>query len=180
MGYSIIFKTIIVLLSDGRLIHFSRDGCNNDDAGRKEDEFTARIYSRSEFEKCAKGFMENSTPFAKDSTGFDLKIGSRPATYYDYGAHLLRMLKRAKSYTDFLREYSVTVRYCTGIELLKPYRQFISCREFEDTWAELTRNYSQVISRRIVEYPSVSDEALIAKLIANNAPLEFSIRKRCV
>ena len=34
MGYPMIFGTKIVNLSDGRVIHFDRSGCNNDDEGR--------------------------------------------------------------------------------------------------------------------------------------------------
>ena len=39
MSYSIIFETKIVKLSDGRIIHFDRSGCNNDNVGRNKNEF---------------------------------------------------------------------------------------------------------------------------------------------
>lgn len=44
MSYSMIFETKIVKLSDGRIIHFDRSGCNNDDSGRRKDDFSGTIY----------------------------------------------------------------------------------------------------------------------------------------
>lgn len=38
MGYSIIFQTKIVKLSDGRILHLDRSGCNNDTEGRRPDD----------------------------------------------------------------------------------------------------------------------------------------------
>lgn len=101
MSYSIIFKTVIVKANDGRVIHFSRSGCNNDNCGRNKDEFSATIYnSEYDFVNYATGFMHNSKPY-KDGGNFDLKIGGRAASDYDYGAHLLRMLKKAKSEDEY-------------------------------------------------------------------------------
>lgn len=40
MGYSIIFQTKIVKLSDGRILHLDRRGCNNDTEGRRPDDWT--------------------------------------------------------------------------------------------------------------------------------------------
>ena len=51
MGYSIIFETYIVKLPDGRIIHFDRSGCNNDNVGRKQNEFTGKIYNVDDFIK---------------------------------------------------------------------------------------------------------------------------------
>lgn len=94
MGYSIIFQTKIVKLSDGRILHLDRRGCNNDTEGRRPDDWTGKIYTPEAFVAYAENFKQGSKP-AKESDGFDLKIGSRYCTCYDYGEHLLRMLKRA-------------------------------------------------------------------------------------
>ena len=115
MSYSIIFETKIVKLSDGRIIHFDLSGCNNDNSGRDRHEFHAKIYTVEDFIKYAEHFKENSKPH-KESDGFDLKIGSRYATMYDYGEHLLRMLKRAETYADFLTKRYSSAEYCIGIE----------------------------------------------------------------
>ena len=101
MGYSIIFQTKIVKLSDGRLLHLDLSGCNNDDEGRRRDDWNGKIYTREEFIKKAESFKEDSKP-SKETKGFDLKIGSRYCTYYDYGEHLLRMLKRAVTFDELM------------------------------------------------------------------------------
>ena len=101
MGYSIIFQTKIIKLSDGRLLHLDLSGCNNDDEGRRRDDWNGRIYTKEEFIKKAESFKEDSKP-SKETKGFDLKIGSRYCTYYDYGEHLLRMLKRAVTFDELM------------------------------------------------------------------------------
>lgn len=94
MSYSIIFKTKIVKLSDGRLLHLSLSGCNNDYSGRTCDDWQGKIYTRDDFIKYAEGFMQDGKS-AKETGEWDLKIGSRYCTMYDYGKHLLRMMNRA-------------------------------------------------------------------------------------
>ena len=63
MSYSIVFETKIVKLSDGRIIHFNRQGCNNDDAGRKKDDFTAKIYTEKEFVSNAEKYIKENRPY---------------------------------------------------------------------------------------------------------------------
>ncbi len=117
MSYSIIFETKIIKLSDGRSLHLDLSGCNNDTSGRSRDDWNGKIYTEDAFIEYAEGFMKDSKP-AKESGGFDLKIGSRYCTMYDYGKHLLRMRKRAVTleelinsgkYVSFNRIDSVTV-----------------------------------------------------------------------
>lgn len=117
MSYSIIFETKIVKLSDGRLLHLDLRGCNNDTAGRSRDDWNGKIYTQEDFIKYAEGFMKDSKPI-KESDGFDLKIRSKYCTWYDYGSHLLRMMKRAVTleelrysgkYISFNRIDNVTV-----------------------------------------------------------------------
>ena len=43
--------------------------------------------------------MKDSQP-SKECNGFDLKIRSKYVTWYDYGAHLLRMMKRAITFEE--------------------------------------------------------------------------------
>lgn len=43
MSYSIIFKTKIVKLSDGRILHLSLRGCNNDTEGRSSDDWRGKV-----------------------------------------------------------------------------------------------------------------------------------------
>ena len=43
MSYSIIFETKICKLDNGDIIHFSRQGCNNDTEGRTRDDLAMII-----------------------------------------------------------------------------------------------------------------------------------------
>ena len=115
MSYSIIFKTKIVKLSGGRILHFNRSGCNNDTAGRRPDDWTVEIYTEQAFDKYIETFKRNSKPY-KISREFDLKIYGKTASYYDYGAHLERMRKRAKSYKEFIAENQVYIKLYDGIK----------------------------------------------------------------
>ncbi len=94
MSYCIIFGTKIIKLLDGRLLHLDLSGCNNDGSGRSRDDWHGKIYTEDDFIKYAEGFMKDSKPI-KESEEFNLKIRSKRSTWYDYGKHLLRMMKRA-------------------------------------------------------------------------------------
>ncbi len=99
MSYSIVFETKIVKLSNGRFLHLNLSGCNNDDAGRSRGDWNGKIYTEDAFIKYAEGFMADSKP-SKETNDFDLKIRSKYCTYYDYGKHLLRMMKRAVTFEE--------------------------------------------------------------------------------
>ena len=173
MGYSIIFETKIVILPDGRIIHFDRSGCNNDNAGRKKGEFTGKIYSKDEFVKYAEHYKKKSKPY-KEYDGWDLKIRSRCATYFDYGEHLLRMLKRAKSYGEFVNQYYFQARYCKAIQLIKPEEKEMTLEEFDKAYYDLLYN-GGLSYYTIMEYPESMEE--IVKCLEDNKPMEFYIDK---
>lgn len=99
MSYSIIFETKIVKLSDGRLLHLNLSGCNNDDAGRSRDDWNGKIFTEDAFIKYAEEFMTDGQP-SEERDCFDLKIRSKCSTWYDYGKHLLRMMKRAVTFEE--------------------------------------------------------------------------------
>ena len=99
MSYSIIFEDKVVKLSDGRLLLLDLSGCNNDNAGRSRDDWHGKIFTEDAFMKYAENYMVGSKP-AKESDNFDLKIRSRYCTWYDYGKHLLRMLKKAVTFEE--------------------------------------------------------------------------------
>lgn len=131
MGHSIVFRTKIVCLSDGRVLHLSLSGCNNDTEGRKADDWTGKIYTKEDFIKYAESFKTDSKPF-KDSEGFDLKIGNRYCTYYDYGMHLLRMLKRAISFDELTHSGKcVSFSKVDGVTVFGPEKTLkMSMKEF--------------------------------------------------
>ncbi len=109
MSYSIIRETKICRLADGRIIHFSLDGCNNDDAGRDRHDFRGKIYSAEEWEKEISRW-ENS-----EGNNWSLKIGSKYSTWHDYGKHLRTMTKRAMSMGELLADRHLYGRVYDGI-----------------------------------------------------------------
>ena len=111
MSYSIVFETKICLASNGDIIHFSRNGCNNDNAGREKDEFTAKIYTPQEWE----AEIQHWESIERPEYGWDLKIGSRKCCYADYGAHLRRMTKKAIPLTEMVKQIYFTATEFTGI-----------------------------------------------------------------
>lgn len=111
MGYTIIFETKICKLDNGDIIHFSLDGCNNDDCGRRRNEFTAKYYTAEEWENEIRSW-EN---IGRTHSGFDMKIGSRYVQYADYGKHLRTMTKRAKSFEEYKKERYVYGEVYEGI-----------------------------------------------------------------
>lgn len=58
MGYPIIFKTKIVNLSDGRILHLDLSGCNNDTEGRNNDDWKGKIYTKEDFINYAEGINQ--------------------------------------------------------------------------------------------------------------------------
>lgn len=175
MSYSIIFETKIVKLSDGRIIHFDRSGCNNDNAGRRKDDFTAKIYTVDEFVQKAESYKKNSKPY-KEADCMELKIGSRYATMYDYGEHLLRMLKRAKPYAEFIKSLCFYVNHLTGIQLHKPEERFMTVAEFDKEFYKLLYSGSGMTYTRLMEYPDIKDEENLVRLIEAGECLSFEIR----
>lgn len=132
MSYSIIFETKIVRLPDGRILHLSLQGCNNDNAGRSRDDFRGKIYAEEEFKEMAENFKKDRLPM-KEADGFDLKIGSRYCTYYDYGEHLLRMLKRSITWDELTEKRRCYAEVFTGVTVNKgkPEEIFYSPAEWE-------------------------------------------------
>ena len=134
-----IFETKIVTLSDGRLIHFDRSGCNNDESGRRKDEFTGRVYTQEAFKELIEKFKRDSEPF-QQSGYWELKIQGKQASFYDYGTHLERMRKRAEPYEQFISERTLIAKRYDGVELISPERKQLSADEFDDYWRNLPRN----------------------------------------
>lgn len=94
MSYSIIFETKICKLDNGDIIHFSLQGCNNDDAGRRRTEFHGKYYTAAEWEQEIQKWETIEDP------DWAIKIGSRFVKYSDYGRHLRRMTHRALSFEE--------------------------------------------------------------------------------
>lgn len=183
MSYSIIFQTKIVDLGDGRIIHFNRSGCNNDNEGREKNVFHALVYSKEQFIDNAKKYMEGSKPY-KDGGDFELKIGSRYASCYDYGMHLLRMLKRAENIEQFKNNNHFRAAELVNIEVTEPITMVFSPKEFSSLFYDIlyrTGKFAGIPGggikyRRNMKYHY--DLSEVIPLIEKSAPVEYFISKR--
>lgn len=115
MSYPIVFQTKVVKINDNEIIHFNRVGCNNDDEGRVANVYEAKIRTIEDFKRMAEEFMINSKPY-KETGIFDLKVGSKWCSFYDYGMYLLRALKRADNLETFKNNYAFRATVIKGIE----------------------------------------------------------------
>jgi len=171
MGYSIIFETKIVKLNDGRLLHLDRSGCNNDDAGRVQTEFSGDIYTVSEFLNRANSFINRDKV-----DGWELKIGSKYATYCDYGKHLIRMYNRSQKYDDFINErYFYGIRY-DGVELFEPEHKILSGEEFDKIFYDMLYDGKKFSYMRLTT--DLNNEDDIIKALDNKETVEFYVGKK--
>ena len=88
-------------MENGDIIHFSLQGCNNDNAGRERDDFSAKLYTKEDWEN------EIQKWESQESSEFELKIGSRCCNWADYGKHLRTMTKRSKTFDELKDERTV-------------------------------------------------------------------------
>jgi hypothetical protein len=171
MGYSIIFETKIIKLSEGWILHLDRNGCNNDTEGRNKNEFTGTLYKYEGFKSYLDKFLQMERP----EEGWELKIGSKYCTYYDYGAHLMRMLKRAISFDDFIKERQFFGKRIDGMEVrfekeLKTKK--ISLDEFQKLWYDnVSMSYRRIIT-------NIYTEEEIISALEQKIPVEFYVGKR--
>lgn len=179
MGYSIIFETKIINLKDGRILHLDLSGCNNDNSGRDRGDFNGKIYTKEDFIRHAEHFKADSTP-AKDNVknqrGFDLKIGSRDVNYYDYGEHLLRMMKRAITWEELnCAGRYVSVDSIDSIELLEPEHKKMTLQEFDNCAYDYIYGDKPFRYKRIMT--SLKTEEEVVKALDENKTLRFYIGK---
>ena len=171
MSYSIIFETKFVKLSDGRLLHLDRSGCNNDDAGRSRDDFTGKLYSVEDLNIRIESFMIND-----DFTNpYQLKINGKWRSYVQYGEHLMRMSKRAVSYDDFVAERTFIASRYDGAEVFKPVEQVFSAKEFSEIF------YKYLYSGEAFEYrrmtTTLETENDIVKALDNGESVSFYVSR---
>ena len=178
MGYPMIFATKIVTLSDGRIVHFDRSGCNNDNEGRRANDWTAKVYTQQEFQNRIESFKRGSKPYKDCSPHeWEIKIYGRMATGYDYGTHLERMQKRARSYMDFIAENQIKVNRCEGIELLDPEMKTMTYDEFDNYRRNLPID-SKLRYRILYTKLDLENENDFVNAIESGAPLEIYIGDR--
>ena len=173
MSHSIIFETKIVNLKDGRILHLDRSGCNNDNSGRSRDEFTGKIYTREDFIKYAEHFIND------DTNSYELQIVSKWSTYKDYGNHLLRMLKRAKTWDDYKAERIMRATEFKGVHLLKPFEGDVSAEEFDKKYFDWMYSETGISYYTITKDYYNEDEFVSLFDNGKEDRLSFYISKAC-
>lgn len=177
MSYSIVFETKIIKLNDGRLLHLDLSGCNNDTSGRDRGDFTGKIYTQEDFIKKVEGYKQNSKP-SKESKEFDLKIGNKFCTMYDYGEHLLRMMKRAETWEELncFGRY-VNVQRLDGVNVWEDDKQIeMTLKEFDDY--ALKNMYSGKSIRYRILRTDLKTEEDVIKALDNNETVTFYIGRK--
>lgn len=169
MSYSIIFDTKFIKLQDGRLLHLDRSGCNNDTVGRDLSDFTGKIYTYDELQK----YVISLTKQGK-SDNWELKIGSRYATYHDYAKHLATMANRAKTFEEFNNERCFYASRYDGVELLDPEEKTLTADEFHQYWLD---NYGKAYSYRRLTTRLNSEKEIITAL-ENKEAVSFYVGKK--
>lgn len=178
MSYTIIFQTKIIKLDDGRIIHLSRQGCNNDTEGRQLTVFDGKLYTIQEFEEKIK---EYETQYPES----ELKIGDRWSNRRGYAEHLRRMLKRAVTWQQLKERASSLFAHAPHIEYpyhgavrlngeneYKPYD--LTNPEENEAFFKLYDNFRAGHSYRLT-YDNEYDIDKIVKMLEKDNYAEFHV-----
>lgn len=181
MSYDIVFETKIVRLKNGKILHLSLKGCNNDNCGRTRDDFIGELYNtEKDFIEYANSFKEDNKSF-KETNSFELKIGSRYCTFYDYGEHLLRMLKRATTW-DELKKHRIScyAEIFKGVEFNEKGKEprILSPEEWDKIAYSVMYGKIQGSWHYILDY-AYTEEKIIQSL-ENGDSMRFCISKKQV
>lgn len=192
MSYPIVFQTKVVKINDNEIIHFNRIGCNNDDEGRVANVYEAKIRTIEDFKRMAEGFIINSKPY-KETGIFDLKVGSKWCSFYDYGMYLLRALKRADNLETFKNNYAFRATVIKGIEATDTdnavhkvfsiieypdifdiyYESFYKSRSDNRVFEGI--DFGKASCRKVIDY--IYDIKVSIDLIKEGFPIECYIKK---
>lgn len=185
MSYPIIFQTKVVKINDNEIIHFNRTGCNNDFEGRVANVYEAKIRTIEDFKRMAERFIINSKPY-KETGIFDLKVGSKWCSFYDYGMYLLRALKRADNLETFKNNYAFRATVIKGVEVTdidNGIHKVFSIIEYPNIFYELRSDnrvfegidLSKASCRKVVDYIHNIKDSI--DLIKEGFPIECYIKK---
>jgi len=121
MIYTRVYETKILKLADGRIIHFSLQGRNNDNIGTNRNTFTAKICTMEEYKNNAQAFMNDPDP------NIYIEIKSKKSSRRDYGKYLIRMLRHAYTYERFIKKWNIMETHVKSIIMYDPQKEI-----FED------------------------------------------------
>ena len=136
MSYEIVFKTVVVENND-KIYHFFRSGCNNDDAGRKDEDFTVKVYKNKELalndiEKRFKGCYEE-----------DLKLNGKFVNYDYYYKYLKKKIEKPLSFEKFKKDYYYSLSLLESITCKNNGINY-TANEFNKIWRDLQKEYGRI------------------------------------
>lgn len=139
MSYEIVFKTLAVERND-KIYLFSRIGCNNDDMGRKDDDFIVEIYDSKELalkdiEKRFKGCYEA-----------ELKLNGKFVNYDYYYNYLKKKIDKPLSIETFDRDYNYYFKELVDITCFTNGKSYTP-EEYNKVWRDLLYQYNKLSSR---------------------------------
>lgn len=176
MALDIIYETIILLLSDGRYLHLSSWGKTDKSDNKTHTEFTGRIYTKDDLIKIAKSYMENSKPYV-ESGKVDLIIINRCASFYEYGLHILRMIKRAKSYDYFINHRHIRIVCNKSVQIVKPEKIIVDYLSLDPMLEKYMYLGDKVAYSYIIEEVDPHNEDMVIRLIDQKYNLKIIIGK---
>lgn len=135
MSYEIVFATLIVE-KNGMIYHFNRSGCNNDDFGRKADDFTLKIYDNKD------SALKDIERF-KNCFDDELKLNSKFVSYDYYYNYLKKKIEKPLSYEKFKSDYSSGFSQLKSIKCLNNEREYTP-REFNTIYYNLLKEYNSI------------------------------------
>lgn len=169
MSYSIIFETKFVKLPDGRFLHLSLQGCNNDNAGRTRDDFHGKIYTKESLSEYIDSFRHGTD--YEDS----MKIGNKWRSFKEYAEHLERMLKRATTWEELCEERYCYARIFYGVWLTEEGKEkrYVP----HDEWNKICYDvyYGRIKASYIRDTKRVEDISEIVAELDKKTPMRFYI-----
>ena len=135
MSYGIVFQTVMVE-KENKIYWFNRSGCNNDDFGRKAEDFTLKIYDNKETAlkdiERFKGCFEN-----------DLKLSGKFVSYDYYYNYLKKKIEKPLSYEKFKSDYCNGFSQLKSIKCLNNNCEYIP-QEFNSIYYDLLKEYNSI------------------------------------
>ena len=144
MSYGQVYETIIVKANDGSIYHLTREGCNNDTAGREPNDWRGYFYANEE------AFIKEAKRWENCHEDI-IRIGGKIKPLSAYTTYLLNKLKRAISIEQLEQQYYINFWEIKGIQIISPIDRYMSLEEWAEEWRDLFYKYKTISYRRDID-----------------------------
>lgn len=176
MVYDIVHETVILKLSDGRYLHLDSRSPSDSSGEKSHSEFSAAIYTKDELLKKAEEYQRGTGPYVETGQ-FDIMIRNRKASWYDYGSHLIRLMKRSKPYSFFVNHRIVHVYTQKSTQFIKPEEIIVPSSEFRNYISLYLYTGEKIAYRHITEEIDRNNEQEVIAAIEQGHNTHFIIGK---